>query len=38
VQAVYVSQRGYTGPDFTALEVLFPAGGAVSVRLPIRVM
>jgi len=38
VQAVYVSQRGYTGPDFTALEVLFPAGRAVSVRLPIRVM
>jgi hypothetical protein len=38
VQAIYVSQRGYLGPDFTALEVLFPAGRAVSVRLPVRVM
>lgn len=38
VQATYVSQRGYIGPDFTVLEVLFPAGRGVSVRLPIRVM
>jgi hypothetical protein len=38
VQATYVSQRGYIGPDFTSLEVLFPEGRAVSVRLPIRVM
>jgi hypothetical protein len=38
VEATYVSQRGYTGSDFTVLEVLFPAGRGVSVRLPIRVM
>jgi hypothetical protein len=36
-QATYVSQRGYIGPDFTSLEVLFPAGRAISVRLPIQV-
>ena len=38
VQAIYVSQRGYVGPDFTMLEVLFPAGRGLRVRLPIRVM
>jgi hypothetical protein len=38
VQATYVSQRGYLGADFTVLEVLFPAGRGLSVRLPIRVM
>jgi hypothetical protein len=38
VEAIYVSQRGYTGSDFTVLEVLFPAGRGVRVRLPIRVM
>jgi len=38
VEATYVSQRGYTGSDFTVLEVLFPAGRGVSVRVPIRVM
>jgi hypothetical protein len=37
VEATYVSQRGYIGPDFTSLEVLFPAGRAISVRLPIQV-
>jgi hypothetical protein len=38
VEATYVSQRGYIGSDFTVLEVLFPAGRGVRVRLPIRVM
>jgi hypothetical protein len=38
VQATYISQRGYIGPDFIVLEALFPAGRGVSVRLPIRVM
>jgi hypothetical protein len=38
VEATYVSQRGYLGPDFVVLEALFPAGRGVSVRLPIRVM
>jgi hypothetical protein len=37
IQATYVSQRGYTGSDFVALEALFPAGRGVSVRLPIQV-
>lgn len=38
VQAVYVSQRGYQGPDLVVLEVLFPAGRGVRVTLPIQVM
>ena len=38
VQATYVSQRGYIGPDFVVLEALFPAGRGVRVTLPIRVM
>jgi hypothetical protein len=38
VEATYVSQRGYLGPDFVVLEALFPAGRGVSIRLPIRVM
>ena len=38
VEATYVSQRGYLGPDFVVLEALFPAGRGVSVRLPIRVI
>jgi hypothetical protein len=38
VQATYVSQRGYLGPDFVILEALFPRGQGVRVRLPIRVM
>ena len=38
VQATYVSQRGYTGPDLVVLEALFPAGRGVRVTLPIRVM
>jgi hypothetical protein len=37
VQAVYVSQRGYLGPDFVELQVLFPAGAERSVKLPISV-
>jgi hypothetical protein len=27
VKAMYVSRRGYTGPDTAAVEVIFPAGG-----------
>src|SRR4029077_13011802 len=38
VEATYVSQRGYLGPDFVVLEAVFPAGRGVSIRLPIRVM
>jgi|SRR5579872_5540499 len=38
VQVVYVSQRGYLGPDLVVLVVLFPAGQGVRVRVPIRVM
>jgi hypothetical protein len=38
VQATYVSQRGYTGPDSVVLEVFFPAGSGRRVTLPIRVM
>jgi hypothetical protein len=38
VEATYVSQRGYLGPDLVVLEALFPAGRGVSIRLPIRVM
>ncbi|HVX75236.1 MAG TPA: hypothetical protein VHB49_03850 [Bradyrhizobium sp.] len=38
MRATYVSQRGYVGPDFVVLEVLFPAGRGVRVTLPIRVM
>ena len=37
VEATYVSQRGYLGPDFTVLEVLFPWGRVDTVRLPIQV-
>ena len=38
VLATYVSQRGYLGPDFVVLEVLFPAGSGGRIRFPIRVM
>jgi hypothetical protein len=38
VEATYVSQRGYLGPDLVVLEAFFPEGRAVKVRLPIRVM
>jgi hypothetical protein len=37
VEATYVSQRGYLGPDYVALEVFYPAGRVVSVRVPIQV-
>ena len=37
VQAIYVSQRGYLGPDFTVLEALLPSGRGGTVRLPIQV-
>jgi hypothetical protein len=38
VEATYVSQRGYLGPDFVVLQVLFPAGREVNVSVPINVM
>jgi hypothetical protein len=38
VKATYVSQRGYLGPDSVVLEVFFPAGRAVRLTFPIRVM
>jgi hypothetical protein len=38
VQAMYVSQRGYIGPDFVVLQVLFPAGRESNVSIAIRVM
>ena len=37
VEATYVSQRGYVGSDYVALEVFYPAGRVVSVRVPINV-
>jgi hypothetical protein len=38
VQAIYVSERGYTGPDLVVLQALFPAGRGVNVTFSIRVM
>jgi hypothetical protein len=38
VQAVYVSDRGYTGPDIVVLQALFPAGRGVTVTAAIHVM
>jgi hypothetical protein len=38
VQAIYVSQRGYLGPDFVVLQVLFPAGRSSNVSIAINVM
>ncbi|MBR1135519.1 MAG: hypothetical protein E6614_34500 [Bradyrhizobium sp.] len=38
VQAVYVSQRGYTGMDMVVIEAFWPAGRAVRFTAPIRVM
>jgi hypothetical protein len=38
IQATYVSQRGYLGPDSTVLEALFPAGRGGRITLQIRVM
>jgi hypothetical protein len=38
VQATYVSQRGYLGPDFVVLQILFPAGRESNVSIAIRVM
>jgi len=37
IQAVYVSQRGYLGPDFVELQALFPAGTERSLKLSISV-
>jgi hypothetical protein len=38
VQATYVSQRGYLGPDFVVLQALFPNGRERSVSISINVM
>jgi hypothetical protein len=38
MQATYVSQRGYTGPDHVVLEALFPAGQGRRITMSIRVM
>jgi hypothetical protein len=38
MRATYVSQRGYVGDDLVVLEVFYPAGRALTVRLPIHVM
>jgi len=38
VQATYVSQRGYLGPDFVGLQALFPNGRERSVMISINVM
>ena len=38
VEATYVSQRGYIGPDIVVLEIFFPAGRGIRATLPIRVM
>jgi hypothetical protein len=38
VQAIYVSQRGYIGPDLVVLQALFPAGRGVNITVAIRVM
>ncbi len=37
VQVIYVSQRGYTGPDFVGLQVNFPMGREATGRFPIQV-
>jgi hypothetical protein len=38
MQATYVSQRGYIGPDHVVLEALFPAGQGRRITVSIRVM
>lgn len=38
IVVTYVSQRGYVGPDFVELEVLYPNGRGVRIRQAIRVM
>lgn len=38
VEAVYVSQRGYLGPDLVVLEVLSPSGRSLHVTVSIHVM
>jgi hypothetical protein len=35
--ATDVSQRGYTGLDYVAIQILFPNGRESNVRLPIEV-
>jgi hypothetical protein len=38
MQATYVSQRGYIGPDAVVLEALFPNGQGRRITVSIRVM
>ena len=38
MEATYVSQRGYLGPDMVILDVLFPGGAGRRVTVPIQVM
>ncbi len=38
VQAIYVSQRGYVGPDFVVLQALYPAGRGRNITISISVM
>jgi hypothetical protein len=38
VQATYVSQRGYLGPDFVVLQALFPTGRGKNITISINVM
>jgi hypothetical protein len=38
MQATYVSQRGYMGPDAVVLEALFPNGQGRRITVSIRVM
>ena len=38
VQATYVSQRGYVGPDSVGLQAIFPSGQERSVTIAINVM
>jgi hypothetical protein len=38
MQATYVSQRGYLGPDAVVLEALFPNGQGRRITVSIRVM
>ena len=38
VEVIYVSQRGYVGPDNVVIEVFYPGGRGVRVHTPIQVM
>jgi hypothetical protein len=38
VQAIYISERGYTGADLVVLQALFPAGRGLNITTSIHVM